>query len=371
MKRRIDEVKMNQAKERTMELVMNTITKKPRFSFRIPRLRVAIASMTLFVIALVVMLNTPNPINPDQDIVINAYESEKIAEISYLTSSLIGSSIQVSDPYLMKLGYTFLTEETTSFEDNDEQINLYFDILKVFLEEDVLDSDVIVTVSEENPKAQMIEFSIEGIAYVLEVEFLETNFTGTLSLNGIEYQVEGVYEEEGQELKFNMKAVSGDNYVQIDFKTENKDDETEVKYEIQQRYQGVESSKEVKVSNEQNEQKVVIKEENNEYTLKKETEDNGIKYKLEYRIDEVEGEAVITETIDSQGNVQYNYSINENGITKQIEHGKPERDNNPGNNNSGNGNPNDENNGNGNGNNGDTGKPENPGNPNTSLISDL
>ena len=83
MNRRIDETRMNQSKERTMDYVLNAINKEAKATYSWSRPRIALLSTLVLVIALVIMVTSSNISPPGTEpITINAYESEKLAEIN-------------------------------------------------------------------------------------------------------------------------------------------------------------------------------------------------------------------------------------------------------------------------------------------------
>lgn len=338
MNRYINEERMNQSKEKSIDVVIEKIKQKPRTRFLSRTRSLVLTSLTLLII-LVVMISTPT--TPENPITISAYESNRIAEISYITSSLIGSNIALSNTDTVFLSTSQKTVDTdTEFENNDEAINVYFDMLRVFLEEDLLDESITYTVSEEDPNTQVITFSILEIAYQLIVTFDNNQFTGTLQVEDTIYQVSGTLESTDEEFKLVIKAVNGDDYVNITFKSET-ENEVEKKYEVKQRINSVETEQEIKISIEENEKSVDIKDGQNQYKLKKELEDGQLQYKLQYQINGVNGEAIITEAENSNGEIIYNYQIKEGNKEKEINHGKPDYTHDD-DDNEGNGNPNNE-----------------------------
>lgn len=327
MNRYIDERRMNQSREKTIETVLETISVKQTTSF-FSRTRMIVISSLVLIAALVLSLTVPNGDNPGQEIVINAYESERIAEITYITSSLIGSNISLSNTDMIPLSNfsLFDGEDSTKFEENDELINLYFDTLRVFLDEDTFQDHITVTQSENDPNTQIISFTILNIEYSLTITFTNELFTGQLLVGDVTYDVTGKLEESLDELKLELEAINGDDYVQIKFESEKDENEIERKYQIKERVNGSEKEQEIKVSHEQSEYKIEIKDGENEYQLKKELEGTQYEYKLEYKINGTEGEAIITESVDGNGQVIYQYQVKEGNQEKEVETGRPDYD---------------------------------------------
>jgi hypothetical protein len=301
---------------------MNKINERSRYSILRKVYRVSLVPTLLLLIALVMILSPTGDNPPDNTITLSAFESQKLAEISYISSSLIGATIIVDNTLFARLA----TGDTTEFEDNDEQINLYFDTLKVFLEDENFYDSVTVTVLLEGSEFdQLIEFELNGNIYQFYITIEDGVITGELTIGIKTFAVTGTFEETTEELKIVLEATNGNDYINIEYKTES-EDEIESNYQIQQRINGIESSKEIKISIEDEESKVEIKEGQNEYTLQKEIEDGVVQYKLEYKINGTEGSATISEQVDVDGNVSYNYRVSEGDEEKDVHHNKPDYD---------------------------------------------
>ena len=321
--RKIDTSRMNQSKEKTMDYVLNAISKEKQTLNPWVKQRTLLLSTFVLFIALVVLLTSPNIAPPGTNpITISAYESEKIAEISYITTSFIGSSIYISNPLLMHLANGDITE----FEDNDELVNLYFDTLRVFLEVDVFSESVTVTNVDDHPNSVIILFTVDEVVYELHITFDENDFFGTLIIAGINYEVIGSLEDTDTEFKLFFEAKNGLDFVHIEYESEEKKDELEAKYQVHQRINNIETEKEIKIKNEDDESSVEITEGTNEYQLVKEFENGEFHYKLQYKINEVEGEAIIKEQTDIHGNTTYNYQIKEGDKEKELNQNKPDYD---------------------------------------------
>ncbi len=318
LKRELDLEIVEQAKERSINAVMMEIS----IPSRKPLIKAILKPtlVPLFTVLLILAIALSPRTTTDNPTIINAFESQKYAEITYLSASLIESTTTISTGNIVKLGFLDLTE----FEDNEELINLYFDTLKVFLEEDNFLSNTTITTLDNHEFQTLISFEENSVTYNFYITIDEDGvIEGLLVINDITYQVEGTTEEDKESLKIELQAKKGSDYITIEYETENKE-EQEIKYQIQTSINGVETNKEVKVSKENDESKVEITEGANEYELKKELEDGQYKYKLQYKINEIEGEAIITEEIDSNGLVQYQYQIKEGNEEKIIDKNKPD-----------------------------------------------
>ena len=339
--RSIDPIRMEEAKERTMTAVMDRIEPKPQTIFWRSILRpVLIPTVALLVILAVLFFPDTNP-PIDDPVVLSAYDSQKLAELSYLSGNFIGANLTVSLPY-----YAFLADgDETEFEQEDVRINFYFDTLRVYLEDIDFTQVVQSEVLTDSEFDYLITFELHDKSYSFYVRIDGSDLVGELIVGAIIFDVTGTLEETDTETRFDLEAISGDDYVRIQYRYE-VEDEIESKYEVQSRINGVETEQEIKVSREDNEEEVEIKDGDNEYTLKREVEDGETIYKLEYKINGVEGEARIVETTDINGNAIFQYSVKEGDIEKDIERGRPhydfddededEDDDNPGNDNPGN-----------------------------------
>lgn len=327
--RKIDEQRMNQSKDTTIDFVMNEINSvsKSRNPFRFKKYRFA-SAISIFVIAVVSLivldplkLSNPTPIT-STPVVLSAFETEKLAELSYISGRLIASSFMVSNQSsLMFLADT----DETELETNIDEFNTYFDMLKVFLDNDTFSNSVTVTSITNGDYDTMIEFYVDGKQYTFLVIVVGNEITGELTINSQVFIVEGTYEETDTELSMELIATNNSDYIKIKYKTEN-EDEIEKKYAIEQYIDGILSEKEIKVSLENDEQKVEITENEDSYELKKELEDSEVVYKLTYKIDDVEGEAEICELINDLGVTVYSYKVSEGDKKREFELDDPDED---------------------------------------------
>jgi len=318
---------MNESKLRTMDVVMDQIhqhqSKSSIFGFL---LKPVLIPAAILIIALVV-INFPKGNSPiDEPIVLSSTESERIAEIAYLSTNLfvlgepsVSNSIQFLD-----------TSDTTEFESESERINLYFDTLRVFLEDDLLQDQVAISILENEDFEQLMEFSLRDTTYQLYMTIQGEIITGELHVGDQIFTFSGTVTQENDEFSIELDAISGTDKVTISYSTEG-NQSFEKKYNIQSQIDGISENKEVYISFENNESKVVISENDNQYLLKKELEGTIFVYKLEYKINGVNGQATIIEGTDLDGNATYSYHIKEGDVEKEINQRKPQKDENPGN----------------------------------------
>lgn len=316
LNRDIDETRMNQNKAKTIDFVMDEIKPVARKSFKLNRKMILSMSLSVFLVLFMFTLNTgkDNPDNPG--IVLNAASVERVSEATYITGNLLASEILLESHTLRFLA----DEDVFDFENDIDEFNAYFDVLKVFLDEDPIDTPII---TEYNGEAYQnsIRYHVEGTAYLFNLNYDGTNVDGELIINNIRYQVSGTITETDDDTEVDLESRSGSNYINLKY-TKQLDVESETKYEIESSINGVQREKEIKVTIGATESKVEIHENENEYSLKKEMEGNQVKYKLEYSIGEIEGEAEITERTVN-GEKQYTYSIDEDGKHKEINKQNP------------------------------------------------
>jgi hypothetical protein len=345
--RRIDDLKLISAKDKDIATVMAKIEKnKIRFSIKkrlFPKLIVVLAG----VFALFVIINSSKPTD-HSEVLLNSYNTKKIAELSYLTGNLISVEANLDNHNFLLL----TNDDTTSFELEEDNINVYFDMLKVYLEDD-FSQNIKLEPSDKTDFDYLISFDIDDNIYKFYLNLNNQTFNGVLYIGSSNLDVTGTMKDEDGEMKLSLEAYSGNDFVKIDYKYENEDEMSSV-YSISSSISNVQSNREIKVTKDTDESKVVIKDNGNEYTLKKEFEDGSNHYKIEYNIEGIKGEAKITEVMDSLGNVVYQYSVKEGNVEKEIEHGRPSYDFNQDNNESDN-HENDHN----------TGKPDNQSNNST------
>ena len=313
MKRNIDMTKVNDSKQRTISFVMDQVHKE-KHSWNIRYiLKRSLAPVLILVLAFVLIQNIGenNPFVDNVPVTLNAETSEKIAELSYISTTLFTNQSTVATSNLTQLATTELTE----FEEEFDSVNLYFDMLKVFLEDQPFDNTITTTELEDSDYSFLITFTVNEDLYEFYINIVDTIITGELHYNNDILLVSGKYIEDGDDLKIELEASNGDNYTFIEYK---KDSTSTIKYDIKERYNGVETEKQFKVVNEEDSSKIDIVDGDNNYTLKKEIEDGQSKYKLEYKVNGVTGNVNITEEVDEQGNTIYAYQIKEGSIEKSI-----------------------------------------------------
>lgn len=129
--------------------------------------------------------------------------------------------------------------------------------------------------------------------------------------------------DDEDEIKMVLVATNGEDTIKIIYKTELEDGEFETKFYVEQTIDGVEKKVTLKISQEDDETVVKIEDGEDSYSFKREVEDEGVVYKLQYEVDGVKGMVKITEITDEEGNVTYDYFIQEAGREKHTEQQEP------------------------------------------------
>ncbi len=304
---------------------------------------------------------------------------ESLVSLAYLSGGMLdtaGSNTQ---------NMSFRVNDT-EFESEIEQVNIYMDQLKAFIENGTKDfADVTEEVSDRVEYEFKLTFVVNEEVYILYYNGSEV-IEGILIIEDVTYTINGENdlkdavkdeaelqekllelqaelevlletvteddeeqeeldediadleekiadleekiaddavdnEDEEQETKMKLIATNGDDSIEIEYKVEDKEDESTTKFEIKSDVNGVYSEKEMKIVQEENHYKVSVKEGEDEYTFKRNVEDDGVVYKLEYRINGERGQVMIHEEVDEFGEVTYRYKVpGSNDIVK----GKPE-----------------------------------------------
>ena len=295
---------------------------------------------------------------------------EGIATLSYLSTGFLDFS--TTEPVASNV--LFLSdEETTVIEEELDEVNVYIDRLKGFIDNGVETfGNVTEDVSDNELYDYKITFTVNEEVYVIyyniDPETLEVS--GIIVLGDIEYEFEVVDhinnyemhqekheekeenkgddtanqngkstessneedpedtntdgEESNTEEKMTLIARSGDDVITIIYKTEIEEDESTTKFFMEQTLNGVTKQIELKISVEEDEYKVDVVDGENEFTFKREVEEEGTVYKLKYKVDGIEGTVKIIETTDDLGENIYEYVISESGKNKNVTKGKPE-----------------------------------------------
>lgn len=301
----------------------------------------------LFALALILMLFTIvgcegllNVNNASDDGTVKGYElssSQSLGLSTYLASGLLQETDTVQTvASLNNYAPSFLSTEATFQIDSElDEVNFYFNKLKVFLDQGLEQAiNLEETESTREGYDYQVNYTINDEAYVIYYAFvneidvededddeIEFELSGLMIIDGNEYELIGANEIEEDEAKMWFKTVdvsNSGNYVYVEIEEE----EGEQKFKTETVINGVEKKSEFKFENEEDETKVELKLNNNgqesEFEFKREMEDEGLVYKFEYKMGNTEGEVKITEEVDEQGKKTYRYEIEEEGKKKEV-----------------------------------------------------
>lgn len=325
--RPVNQYYLDKSKQKVIESVMNEVNKDSLFVRLMQYKTPIIASLMMAALVLLALLSNspltgdPNPHSPVQPITLSENETVKFAEVSYLSGTLIASSFQVNSSQMMFLNTTSETE----FEGKFDEYHQYFNTLKVFLEPDYFKNNAQLVESDKEEFSSQLLFEADGVNYTLYMNVDEEEVTGLLYVNSKVYDLSGTFEEEEEEFSLELYASSGENYINIEYDSEF-GSETEATYYIESMINGEYTEKEIKVSHEADEYKVVMENTTSSFELTYEFDDGQYIYKLSYEINDQEGEVLITETINEFGETIYHYNVTEGDISKEIDREKPSFD---------------------------------------------
>lgn len=324
MNRELSDKQLEIIKTRNVDAVMENINFEHResvfcnFSLR-PKLVLAISLMVFaFITMYFVDFGTnsnplPNPFN--NEIVLDDNTTETLVELSYISGSLMSKSLTLSNTNIMNLAAKI---KKTEIGTDIEEVNSYFDMLKVFLEDNPFDNNVVVEELIEDNYQSKISFTSEGTTFDFYINLLDENIEGVLYIEDIMYSVLGKQTIDENESKLELRALNGSDYVDVEYILDSNDLDTTQKYNVETSINGIITKKSIKISIEDSAYKITIEDLNSKYNLKKNFEDDQGMYKLDYTIDGEKGRANIYEDIDEDNNPVYRYEIREGSLTETI-----------------------------------------------------
>jgi hypothetical protein len=247
-------------------------------------------------------------------------DEELLSTLAYVSTSMLNEEIALSNVY----NITFLADdEDPLIESELDDINIYFDKLKYFIDYTVPFEELLLTEnSEEEVYQYTIAFVLDEVEYTINFNIIDGVLSGVMNFSGKTFELSGTYITTQGEETFEIEAFSGSDYMSVKLNTENNGDESKLKLEVQSRISNQIRNKTIEIKDELDEQVVIITEDDNEYKLQKEVTAE-YTYKFTYRIGSTEGVLEINETVDEFGNQEYNYTIKENGQEKEITKPKP------------------------------------------------
>lgn len=325
--RPVNQYYLDKSKEKVIESVMNEVT-RDSFLERLMNYRTQLVAGLMMAALVLLALLSNNPLTGDQNppstvqpITLSESETVKFAEVSYLSGTLIASSFQVNSNQMMFLN----TTNETEFEGKFDEYHQYFNTLKVFLEPDYFKNNAQLVESDKEEFGSKMLFEADGVNYTIYMNVDEEELTGLLYVNSKVYDLSGTFEEDDEEFSLELYASSGENYININYDSEF-GSETEATYSIESMINGEYTEKEIKVSHEEDEYKVVMENTTSSFELTYEFDNGQYIYKLSYEINDQEGEVLITETINEFGETIYHYNVTEGDISKEIDREKPSFD---------------------------------------------
>lgn len=321
---------------------------------------------TLFVVAMTLSACTNTTKDVINEEVLSSEES--LATLSYLSTGFLDFSTPTVASNVLFLANG--AGEQTVIEGELDVVNVYFDRLKALIDNGVEDFG---SVTEEDSDNELYDykltFTVNEEVYVIyySIDPETAEMTGIIVVGTVEYTFEVVdnmkeykYREEEKnsetdstvnqetnqnsddevddelddevedenetgevETKMMLVAYSGDDYIKVIYKTEVEDNETTIKFQMEQFIAGETKEVALKINTEDNEVKITVEEGENRYMFKQEIEDNVVMYKLNYTVDGVTGMVKITETTDELGNVTYDYHIVEADKDRHVEKQEP------------------------------------------------
>jgi hypothetical protein len=315
--RDIDEQRINQAKSRTIEYVLDNVAQKTSiFSiFSSIKFKLVLSAMVL-VFAVIIGISLFNPTTPSTRPVLainelSQEEQQVIVETSYISGNIIVNALR---PSLEAMSFK---EAKTRFNDNSSQFDDYFQMLKPFIDEVDFSQFQVEQLNDETYDYR-INYNIDGQNYLFDLSGDEEgNINGQMLVKNITFQVSGFIKDEENELEVEIMANANEDYISIEYKHEKESDESNKEYYIEEYINGQYKERTIEIKRENDEVSLELTENSNYYELTKEISDI-ITYKLEYEIDGVEGEGTITEIIVND-EVFYRYHIEEDGEEEEFE----------------------------------------------------
>lgn len=271
---------------------------------------------------------------------------QALSSLAYLSASML--SVEASSEDNVSREFVFLSnhsETSTEIEQELEDVNIYLDKLKVFMDQgpDAFAS-VQTTGSDREEYEFMINAGVEESTYLIyyNVDPDTNELSGIIVVDNVEYVIaventlEDKYELEIEtdvddeddddeddiddedvdldiEQKITLVAFNGDDSIEVEYKYELEEDKMTTKFEMEKSIAGEETEILIKILQENDEYKVEIEEGDNHYEFKQETEDGETVFKLEYEVNGVTGDIKIIMTTTEDGETVYRYRIEEDG----------------------------------------------------------
>ena len=323
--REFNEQRIELSKSRTIDNVMDRIrTEKTFWSFFKPIKMKLVMTVIAAVLLVVVIFATNQPTVPYTPIALTEYQTKKLVETSYMSASIISNA--TISAATTTLSYLPLADQETEFEKNIDDFNYYFNMLKVFIDDETFMNNAVFENLTDSIYDYKISYLVDNKEYVFYLKIDESGeITGEITIGSKVLTVEGTFEEKSDGVSLDLVARSNNDYINIEYESET-DDEIQKKYKIKQSINNVYLEKEITIEIEDDQTKVSISQGEDSYNLEKYSENGVTVYYLEYEVNDLDGEVYITESIDEFGKTVYSYHINEQGLEKDIDLDDPDED---------------------------------------------
>jgi len=306
------------------------------------------------------------------DLTADLGSEESLATLSYLSTGFL--DFENTTPVASNVMFLSSTEEVeTVIEGELDEVNIYVDRLKALMDNGLESfGSVLEDISDNELYEFKLTFTVNEESYVIyyNIDEVTQEMTGIIVIGDVEYEFEVMdniktYEyneeqkhenkgtdqsndnankddkeddeidldasddedndvEEGtDETKMILIATNGEDTIKIIYKNELEDGKFETKFYVEQTIDGITKNIALKIQQEETETKIKITDGEDVYTFKKEVEDEGTVYVLQYKVDGVNGMVRITEIVGENGEITYDYFIQEAGKEKHAEKQEP------------------------------------------------
>lgn len=268
--------------------------------------------------------------------VVNVYMDQLKVFIENGTKNFADVAVDTSDreEYEFKLVFVVSDEEYTIYYNDTTGIEGILIIGDI--EYTIEGTDDLELKTKEDKQLEIEEKILEKETEILELEAIETEDSEELAeiaediadlqedILELQEKIANLETEDKIEQKMELVATNLDDEIRIVYKLDTEGEETTTKFRTYSTIGGVYKETEMKISQEEDKYKAEVIEENSKFVFKRNMEEDGITYKLEYEINGEKGQVMIIEETDSEGNIQYKYKIQTKGKEKEIIKGKPE-----------------------------------------------
>ena len=220
-----------------------------------------------------------------------------------------------------------------------DQVNIYVDKLKSFIENGTDGFGTIESKDSDNPEYEfMITITVEEDVYVLYYSIdEETNeISGVFINDGNEYMISAensiLYEKEFDEMSEEEKqslilmARDGQNTIMIEYEIKEEENETKQTFRMISYIEGIVDEFEIEIKVEDMEYVLTITSNGDEFIFKMDDEedDEDFNYKLDYVVNEIKGKVRVLVKQNEDGDTVYVYRVQEGNVKVYIEMEDPD-----------------------------------------------